>query len=69
MPAAGYKIEGLPVAGFQRRITWKNITFFFKLALSMMKARRILRRFKPMWPLVLGAMPAGMCCALLHLWV
>lgn len=28
VPAAGYKIVGLPVAGFQRRLTWKNLSFF-----------------------------------------
>ena len=32
VPEAGYTIKGLPVAGFQRRITWKNITFFFTLS-------------------------------------
>ena len=32
VPEAGYPIEGLPVAGFQRRLTLKNISFFFKLA-------------------------------------
>ncbi len=47
VPAAGYKIVGLPVAGFQRRLTYKNITFFFKLAASMLKARKIVRGFKP----------------------
>ncbi len=47
VPAAGYVIEGLPVAGFQRRFTFKNITFFYKLIVSMLKARRIISRFKP----------------------
>ena len=47
VPAAGYKIVGLPVAGFQRRFTFKNVTFFFKLAASIIKARKIIRQFKP----------------------
>ncbi|MDR2910484.1 MAG: undecaprenyldiphospho-muramoylpentapeptide beta-N-acetylglucosaminyltransferase [Bacteroidales bacterium] len=47
VPAAGYQIVGLPVAGFQRRLTFKNITFFFKLAASILKARKIIRSFKP----------------------
>ncbi len=47
VPAAGYEIIGLPVAGFQRRLTFKNVTFFFKLAYSMLRARRIVRSFKP----------------------
>ena len=47
VPAAGYEIVGLPVAGFQRRLTFKNVTFFFKLAASMLKARKVVRQFKP----------------------
>jgi len=47
VPAAGYSIKGLPVAGFQRRFTFKNVTFFFKLVNSMIMARSILKRFKP----------------------
>ncbi len=31
VPAAGYEIIGLPVAGFQRKLTFKNISFIFKL--------------------------------------
>ncbi len=47
VPAEGYEIVGLPVAGFQRRLTFKNITFFFKLAASMLKARKVVKQFKP----------------------
>ncbi|TLX77445.1 undecaprenyldiphospho-muramoylpentapeptide beta-N-acetylglucosaminyltransferase [Labilibacter sediminis] len=47
VPAAGYKIVGLPVAGFQRKLTFKNVTFFFKLAASMLKARKVVKQFKP----------------------
>ena len=47
VPQAGYNIVGLPVAGFQRRLTFKNFTFFFKLAASMLKAQKIIRQFKP----------------------
>lgn len=47
VPAAGYKIEGLNISGFQRRITWKNLLFPVKLLGSMLKARRILSSFKP----------------------
>lgn len=47
VPAAGYPIIGLPVAGFQRRLTWKNITFIFKLIRSIMKAKQVLRLFNP----------------------
>ncbi len=47
VPAAGYRIEGLPVAGFQRRLTFKNITFFYKLIASLLKARKIINKFQP----------------------
>ncbi|MFW6371795.1 MAG: undecaprenyldiphospho-muramoylpentapeptide beta-N-acetylglucosaminyltransferase [Bacteroidota bacterium] len=47
VPEAGYRIVGLPVAGFQRRLTMKNITFSFKLAASMIKAKKIVRKFNP----------------------
>jgi UDP-N-acetylglucosamine--N-acetylmuramyl-(pentapeptide) pyrophosphoryl-undecaprenol N-acetylglucosamine transferase len=47
VPKAGYKIEGLNVTGFQRKMTLKNIVFPFRLAASLWKARQIVRRFKP----------------------
>jgi len=59
VPAAGYRIEGLPVAGFQRRLTYKNITFFFKLAASMLKARRIVRSFNPDVAVGVGGYASG----------
>src|SRR6478735_6626712 len=31
VPQAGYKIVGLPVAGFQRKLSFKNFLFPFKL--------------------------------------
>ena len=59
VPAAGYEIVGLPVAGFQRRITFKNVTFFFKLAASMWKARKIIRAFKPDVAVGVGGYASG----------
>ncbi len=47
VPAAGYKIEGLWISGFQRKITFKNMMFPFKLISSLMKAKRIVKRFNP----------------------
>ena len=47
VPDAGYDIVGLPISGFQRRITLKNFTFFFKLLISILKSRRIINSFKP----------------------
>lgn len=47
VPAAGYKIEGLWISGFQRKLTLKNLTFPFKVIHSLFKARRILSSFRP----------------------
>ena len=51
VPAAGYKIVGLPIVGLQRQLNWKNIVNDiqapFKVLASVRKARRIIREFKP----------------------
>jgi UDP-N-acetylglucosamine--N-acetylmuramyl-(pentapeptide) pyrophosphoryl-undecaprenol N-acetylglucosamine transferase len=47
IPAAGYKIVGLPVAGFHRSLTLKNLTVLYKLVWSMILARNILTDFHP----------------------
>jgi UDP-N-acetylglucosamine--N-acetylmuramyl-(pentapeptide) pyrophosphoryl-undecaprenol N-acetylglucosamine transferase len=47
VPQAGYPIEGLNIAGFQRSMSLRNLTFPFKLLSSLWKARKIIRRFQP----------------------
>jgi len=47
VPAAGYEIIGLPVAGLQRKLTLKNISFIFKLIKSLRKSKKIIKEFKP----------------------
>jgi UDP-N-acetylglucosamine--N-acetylmuramyl-(pentapeptide) pyrophosphoryl-undecaprenol N-acetylglucosamine transferase len=47
VPEAGYKIEGLWISGLQRRLTVKNLTLPFKLIASLLKARKIIKQFKP----------------------
>ena len=59
VPAAGYKIVGLPVAGFQRRLTLKNVTFFFKLAASMLKAGKVVKQFNPDMVVGVGGYASG----------
>jgi UDP-N-acetylglucosamine--N-acetylmuramyl-(pentapeptide) pyrophosphoryl-undecaprenol N-acetylglucosamine transferase len=59
VPEAGYAIEGLPVAGFQRRLTLKNLTFFYKLLVSMIRSRRIIRRFGPHMAVGVGGYASG----------
>lgn len=47
VPQAGYKIVGLPIAGFQRKKLWKNITLPLKMFVSSRKAKKIIKNFKP----------------------
>ena len=52
VPRAGYRIVGLPVSAFHRRLTAKNLLFPFKLIASMLKASSVIRQFAP--DLVIG---------------
>ena len=45
IPELGYRIEGLPVAGLQRRLTPKNLAVPFKVVRSVLRARRIVKKF------------------------
>ena len=45
VPALGYNIKGLPVAGLQRRLTLKNLALPFKVAASVRRAKTIIREF------------------------
>ncbi len=47
VPQAGYKIEGLWIAGLQRKLTLQNTMFPLKLMSSLWKSRKIIRNFKP----------------------
>ncbi len=47
VPAAGYKIIGLPIAGLQRKLTLSNFVLPFKLINSLLKAYKIVKNFKP----------------------
>ena len=59
VPAAGYDIVGLPVAGFDRKRPLKNIAVVVKLLRSMNKARRIARDFKPDIAVGVGGYASG----------
>ena len=47
VPAAGYKIIGLQIAGLQRKLTLSNLALPFKVIKSISAAKKILREFKP----------------------
>jgi UDP-N-acetylglucosamine--N-acetylmuramyl-(pentapeptide) pyrophosphoryl-undecaprenol N-acetylglucosamine transferase len=47
IPAAGYRIIGLPVAGLYRSFTLKNFSVLVKLLKSLNKARKVIKEFGP----------------------
>ena len=47
VPAAGYEIVGLPVAGLMRKLTLSNLALPFKLIRSVRMAKKVIREFKP----------------------
>ena len=47
VPEAGYKIIGLWISGIRRSLSVSNLSFPFKLISSFLKARRIVKEFKP----------------------
>ncbi|MDH3652368.1 MAG: undecaprenyldiphospho-muramoylpentapeptide beta-N-acetylglucosaminyltransferase [Saprospiraceae bacterium] len=59
VPLAGYKIEGLWISGLQRSLTWRNVMFPIKLASSLLKARNILRNFRPQVVVGVGGFASG----------
>ncbi len=46
VPALGYNIVGLPIAGIQRRLTLKNLALPWKTLRSVWKARKVIREFR-----------------------
>lgn len=59
VPQAGYKIEGLWISGLQRRLTLKNIMFPIKLISSLLRARNIVKRFRPDVAIGTGGFASG----------
>jgi len=59
VPEAGYKIEGLWIAGIQRKLTLKNLTFPLKLVVSLLRSRKILKTFNPNVVIGTGGFASG----------
>jgi UDP-N-acetylglucosamine--N-acetylmuramyl-(pentapeptide) pyrophosphoryl-undecaprenol N-acetylglucosamine transferase len=59
VPAAGYKIVGLPIVGLQRKLTVKNLSLPFKLMKSLSLAKKILKDFKPEVVIGVGGYASG----------
>lgn len=47
VPAAGYRIVGLPISGFDRKNPFRNIKVLFRLWKSLGKARKTIQEFRP----------------------
>ena len=59
VPAAGYEIKGLPIAGFNRKNLLKNIPVLFKIMKSRQMARQIVREFQPQVAVGVGGYASG----------
>ncbi|MBO4803493.1 MAG: undecaprenyldiphospho-muramoylpentapeptide beta-N-acetylglucosaminyltransferase [Muribaculaceae bacterium] len=59
VPAAGYRIIGLPVSGFDRKNLLRNVVVVSRLLKSMSKARNILKEFKPDIAIGVGGYASG----------
>ncbi len=59
VPRAGYRIEGLPVVGIRRELTLANLAFPLKLGRSLLRARQLVRDFKPDVAVGVGGYASG----------
>lgn len=59
VPAAGYSIKGLPVAGFDRKNLFKNIPVLIKLFKSQQMAKQIIKEFRPHVAVGVGGYASG----------
>lgn len=59
VPQAGYNIQGLWISGIQRQLTLKNLSFPLKLISSLIRAKRIIKDFKPDVAIGTGGFASG----------
>ncbi|MCA0132462.1 undecaprenyldiphospho-muramoylpentapeptide beta-N-acetylglucosaminyltransferase [Winogradskyella alexanderae] len=59
VPQEGYSIEGLWISGFQRKLSFKNLSFPLKLIASLLRSRKILKLFKPHVVIGTGGFASG----------
>lgn len=59
VPAAGYRIIGLPIAGFDRKNLLKNFSVILKILKSQRMAKKIIKEFKPMVAVGVGGYASG----------
>ena len=66
VPEAGYKIKGLPVAGFDRKHLFKNIKVLWKLFKSRRLARKYIKEFRPDVAVGVGGYASGPALNMAH---
>ena len=59
VPNAGYKIIGLDIVGFQRRLTLSNFLLPLKIIASLFNAYKIIKNFKPQVVIGVGGYASG----------
>ena len=59
VPRAGFQIVGLPIVGIKREMTLDNLAFPFKLISSLLKAKSIIKDFKPDIAIGVGGFASG----------
>ena len=59
VPAAGFQIIGLEIAGIQRSMSWKNMLVPVKLLRSLSASKKIIKRFKPDVVIGVGGYASG----------
>ena len=63
VPQAGFKIEGLDIAGFDRGNILSNFKLPFRLLSSISKAKKIIRNFKPDFAIGTGGFASALWAA------
>jgi UDP-N-acetylglucosamine--N-acetylmuramyl-(pentapeptide) pyrophosphoryl-undecaprenol N-acetylglucosamine transferase len=59
VPQAGYTIVGLPIAGLQRKLTLSNFLLPIKILKSMLKAKSVVKEFRPEVAVGFGGYASG----------
>lgn len=59
VPQSGYEIVGLPIAGIQRKLNWRNMLLPLKVIRSLWKAGKVIKDFKPDAVIGVGGYASG----------
>ena len=59
VPEAGFEIILSPIVGFQRRLSLSNFLLPFKLLVSLLRARKVIKNFAPEVVIGVGGYASG----------